>query len=201
MRNLDVKDCTQNQADIAKRAFAKVEHGKCSDDYEHRITHALKAGFTKQRRHRAFRHSSAFNHTKRMVAMFIGAAVVCVVIVVVVNKAGFSTAWTRGIWPLARSPSLPLSRPRAVGGRLVVTSTALIFLITVRILAVTIKVLRVVAFRAYKMIWFHHENLSFIREYLGFVVKPLYYSVWGVLNFHLTLQYGADGSVKLIGQV
>jgi len=56
----------------------------------------------------------------------------------------------------------------------VTTNPAEILLMTVRVFAIAIKVLIVVALWAAELVYFHHENLSPFGEVLGFVVKPLY---------------------------
>lgn len=74
--------------------------------------------------------------------------VAAVMLVVVVQEAGSAAFGTREVWPSARPDSLPRSRPRAVGGKLMTAHPAKILLIPVRIFAVTVKVMIVVAFRA-----------------------------------------------------
>jgi len=48
MRHLDVTSGSQNQADIAKRAFAEEKHAKSRCDNVYRISHALEIMFAKQ---------------------------------------------------------------------------------------------------------------------------------------------------------
>ena len=164
MGDLDIKGGTQDEADVAERAFAEVEHRKSCNDEKHRVAHPLEVGFSKERGHGALGHSSALDYEKRVITAFVATTVVGVIIVVVVNKSSFSAAWTRRIWPLTRPPSLPLSLSRyawSVGCKLVFTGTAEILLVTIRIFAIAIKVLRVIAFRATQVYSFCHENLSF----------------------------------------
>jgi hypothetical protein len=47
----------------------------------------------------------------------------------------------------------------------VLTISAEVFLISVRISAITIKAVIVVAFRAGKLVYFHHENISPFGRY------------------------------------
>jgi hypothetical protein len=56
----------------------------------------------------------------------------------------------------------------------VTTTPAEILLIPIRIFAIAIKVLFVVALGAAKLIYFLHENSSPFREVQSFVVKALY---------------------------
>jgi hypothetical protein len=79
-----------------------------------------------------------------VVTAFIAAAIIRVVFVVVVKKTGFPTYRTRGILSII-SFSL---RPRAFGSKLMTAHQAAVLLITIRVLAETMKVLRVVALRA-----------------------------------------------------
>ena len=100
-----------------------------------------------------------------MIAALAAAAIVRIVLVVMVEKARPAALRTLGIWPPTRPPSLPLSRPRAVGGKLVTTGTAEILLITVRVFAITIEVMIVVALRAAEWYTFNHENSSPFGRY------------------------------------
>ncbi|NLC44049.1 MAG: hypothetical protein GX783_07170 [Clostridiales bacterium] len=49
--NLDVKGCSQNKADVAKRIFNEVKHAQGRDKKVHRITYAFEIVFSKKRRH------------------------------------------------------------------------------------------------------------------------------------------------------
>jgi hypothetical protein len=57
---------------------------------------------------------------------------------------------------------------------LVNANPAEILLVAIRVFAIAVKILIVVAFRAAKLVYFCHENPSPFREVLGFVTKPLY---------------------------
>lgn len=73
-------------------------------------------------------------------------------------------------------------------GKLVLTATAEILLITVRALAITIKILRIVAYRTVWVYSFYHERLRFLGAN-GFVEKLFYTKAGEVFDFYLTLQY------------
>lgn len=80
-----------------------------------------------------------------MIAFLVAAAVIGVMLVIVMNETGFPAAWANGM----RMPPL---RPGVIWGELMPTFTAKILLITIGIFAITIKVLKVVAFRALNLI-------------------------------------------------
>jgi len=103
-----------------------------------------------------------------MVAPLIPATVIRVMFVIVVQEAGLSALWARRVAPLARF------RFRAVGRKLMAARTAEILLIPVKVFAIAVKVLIVVALWAPKLVYFRHENSSPFREVRGFVTKPLY---------------------------
>ena len=104
-----------------------------------------------------------------MVATFVPATVVRVMLVVMVQEAGLSALRTRRVAPLARF------RSWAVGRKLMAAWSAKILLIPVRVFAIAIKVLIVVALGASKLVYFRHGNPSPFREVRGFVTKPLYH--------------------------
>jgi hypothetical protein len=76
-----------------------------------------------------------------VVAFFVAAAVIAVMLIVMMHEAGFSADRTGRIVP----PTICPLRPRAFGCKLMMTVPALIFLIPIRIFAVTIKRMVVVA--------------------------------------------------------
>lgn len=47
MGNLDVKGSTQDEADIAERVFAEIEHAKGSNNEVNRIAHSFEVTFPK----------------------------------------------------------------------------------------------------------------------------------------------------------
>jgi hypothetical protein len=105
-----------------------------------------------------------------VIALFVTAAVVAVMLIVMMQEAGLPANRARRITPLT---SFPL-RPRAFGCKLVIARPALILLIPIRISAVTIEMKIVVALWTGKLVYFCHENISPFWEVLGFVVKLLY---------------------------
>ena len=105
--------------------------------------------------HRRSGNGSGFPFKERMIALFVTAPIVRIMLIIVMQKACFSAHRARRIVP----PTICPLRPRAFGCKLMMAFTALILLITVRILAVTIKWMIVVAFRTANVVWFHHENL------------------------------------------
>jgi len=134
VRNLDIEGGTKNQADVAKRVFAKKKHGKCSENELRRVTHTLEVVLTEQLRHGSALDGGVFPNEKRVIATLVTAAKVAVMRIIVVQKACPCTDGTRWIpW------SLPHSRPRAVGGKLILAVPALILLVSIRVFAVTIK--------------------------------------------------------------
>jgi hypothetical protein len=135
-----------------------------------RIPHSLKVCFPEQRRHGRSRYGGSFPGIERVIALLITAAVVAVMLIVMMQEASFPADWARRVTPLT---SFPL-RPRAFGCKLVIARPALILLIPIRISAITIKVLIVVAFRTAKLVYFCHENISPFWEVHVFVVKTLY---------------------------
>lgn len=76
-----------------------------------------------------------------MIAAFITATVVAVMLIVMMQETGFPADWARRVTPLT---SFPLC-PRAFGCKLVIARPALILLIPIRISAVTIEMKIVVA--------------------------------------------------------
>jgi hypothetical protein len=73
-----------------------------------------------------------------MITLLIATAIIAVMFIVMVQEAGLPAHRTGWVAPLSLPRSL--SRyARSVGGKLMVTLTALIFLITVRIFAIAIK--------------------------------------------------------------
>lgn len=134
-----------------KQLFAKVEHRKSSDNKKYRIVHSFKVGFLKKLRHGAFGHSITLDQEKRVIRPFVATAVVGIMLVVVVYKARLAAMWVGRIWPLARPISVP-SAEIDLGCKLVITGTALILLITLRIPTITVKVFKVVAFLAINLI-------------------------------------------------
>lgn len=51
MGNFDVKGSTQDEADIAERVFAEIEHAKGSNNEVNRIAHSFEVAFSKQGGH------------------------------------------------------------------------------------------------------------------------------------------------------
>lgn len=52
MRDFDRKDGSQDETDVAERAFAQIEHGEGGCDDVDGVAHTLEVVFAKQRRHR-----------------------------------------------------------------------------------------------------------------------------------------------------
>ena len=74
-----------------------------------------------------------------MVAVFVAAAIVAVIFVIVMQEGGLPAHRAGGVVPSARPTNLPLPGLRPIRGKLVTALTAKIFLVTVRVFAVTIK--------------------------------------------------------------
>jgi len=91
--------------------------------------------FSEKLRHGRVCNGSGFPHKERVIALFVTAAVVAVMLVVVVEEAGFTANGTGRIFPLTICPL----RPRAFGCKLMMAVPAEIFLISIFIFAVTIK--------------------------------------------------------------
>jgi hypothetical protein len=91
--------------------------------------------FAEKLRHGRVFDGSGFPHKKRVIALFIAAAIVAVMFIVMVQEAGFPASWAGRIFPLTICPL----RPRAFGCKLMMAVSAEIFLISMRIFAVTIK--------------------------------------------------------------
>ena len=106
-----------------------------------RISHSLKIMFAEKLRHGRAGYGSSLPGKEGMIAAFITAAVVAVMLMVMMQETGFPADRTRRIAPLT---SFPL-RPRAFGCKLVIARPALILLIPIRISAVTIEMKIVVA--------------------------------------------------------
>lgn len=90
--------------------------------------------FTKKSRHRRRRNSSGFPLEERVVAVFIAAAVIRIMLIIVMQKACFSAYRAWRIF----SPAICSLSYRTFGDKLMMTVPAEILLITVRIFAVTI---------------------------------------------------------------
>ena len=113
-----------------------------------RKAHTLKVMFAKKRRHRRSGNGSRFPFKERMVTLFVTATVVRVMLIIVMQKGNLSAHWARRILP----PTICPLRPRAFGCKLMMAVPAEILLITVRIFAVTIKRMIVVAFWAHNVV-------------------------------------------------
>jgi hypothetical protein len=170
VRNLNIKDSSQNKANIPERVFPEIKHGKSSNDEMNRIPHSLKVCFPEQRRHGRSGYGSSLPGKEGMIAAFITATVVAAMLIVMMQETGFPADWARRVTPLT---SFPLC-PRAFGCKLVIARPALILLIPIRISAVTIEMKIVVALWTGKLVYFCHENISPFWEVHVFVVKTLY---------------------------
>jgi hypothetical protein len=91
--------------------------------------------FAEKLRHGRGCDGSGFPDKERVVALFIAAAVVAVMLIVMVQKAGFSTNRAGRVAP----PTICPLHPRAFGCKLMTAVPAEILLISIRIFAVTIK--------------------------------------------------------------
>jgi|CZCB01.1.fsa_nt_gi hypothetical protein len=135
MRNLDVESSAQDQANVAERVFTQIKQGQSCNDNMYGITHTFKIMFSKKLRHGRACNGSGFVYKERVVTLFVAAAIVAVMLIVVVQETSFSANWAGRIFP----PTIcPLS-PGAFGCKLMIALTAEIFLISIFISTVTIK--------------------------------------------------------------
>ena len=74
-----------------------------------------------------------------MVAVFVAAAIVTVIFVIVMQEGGLPAHRAGRVVPPARATNLPLPGLRPIRGKLVTALAAKIFLVSVRVFAVTIK--------------------------------------------------------------
>ena len=97
-----------------------------------------------------------------MVALFVTATVVGIMLVVVMKERSFTTARTAWIGTLARPSRLT---DQGVRGKLMFAMAAKIFLITMRIFAVAIERMIIVALGTSNRIYFYHEDSSPFGRY------------------------------------
>ena len=90
MRNLNIKDGSQNKADISVGIFAKIKHGQSGNYDMSGITHSFESVLAKKFRHGRLSKRSVFPNEKGMVAPLVRTAVIAVMLVVVVKKAAFA---------------------------------------------------------------------------------------------------------------
>jgi len=76
----------ENQTDISKRVFAKIEHTQSRNDGMHRVSHPLEVRFTQKTRHGRAAYNSTFKDKKGMVAFLVTAAIVAVQFMIMVQK-------------------------------------------------------------------------------------------------------------------
>lgn len=160
MRNLDIKGGFKYETDIPKGILAEIKHWQSSDDNLNGITHTLEIVLAEKGWHRRSGNSSGHPYKKGMVALFVSAAVVWVMLIIVMQKGSLSAHGARRMFPLTICPL----RPRSFGCKLMMAVSAEILLVTIWIFAVTIKWMIVVAFRAPNVIWFHQRTFPFFWE-------------------------------------
>lgn len=160
MRNLDIKGSFKYETDIPKWILAEIKHWQSRDDNLNGITHTLEIVLAEKRWHRRSGNGSGLPYKKGMVALFVSAAVVGVMLIIVMQKGSLSA---HGAWRMFPPTICPL-RPRSFGCKLMMAVSAEILLVTAWIFAVTIKWMIVVAFRAPNVIWFHQRTFPFFWE-------------------------------------
>ena len=134
---------TQNQSDIAERVLAQIEHAQSHEDHMDRIAHPFEIRLTEQLGHGRRLNRGGFRHKDRMSAFFITAGVLRIVLAVMMQIHGFAADWAGRIRRLFR----PSDSCRSSGHKLMPTLLAQIFLMTMFVFSVAIKVCFVVAFR------------------------------------------------------
>lgn len=144
---LDIHHGTQNQSDIAEGVFAQVEHTQCHEDDMDRIAHSLKIRLTEQFGHGRSRDSRRLWYKQRMVAAFVTAAVVAVMLLVMVQKSSFAANGAG--WVILRSG---VNSCGGIRRPLMAALLAQILLMTMIIQSITIKVCFVVAFWAANLV-------------------------------------------------
>ena len=129
----------------------------------HRITHSLEIGFSWQFWHRRCCNSSLFWDKKGMAAFLVTTLVVWIILVFMMKKHGLPA--DRANW--VRTYAWPSWFAGCIGiwYKLMPAYTAKIFLVSIFIFAITIKVLMVVAFWTANLIWFCHEDSSPFGRY------------------------------------
>lgn len=166
MRKFDVVELIEQKGDVSCRAFADEELKKDSNNQKRRMSHSFEVSFTKQLGYRRRQSSRWFWNKERMITAFITATVVGIVTVIVMKKRGFSADRTGRIF-------FQSCFRLKIRGKLMSTIKATIFLVSEFILAKLMKVLIIVAFRAFYRYNFLHEASSF---QLGvFLAETLYH--------------------------
>lgn len=160
MRDLNIKGSFKYETDIPKRILAEIKHWQSRDDHLNGITHTLKIVFSEKIWHRRSCNGSGFPYKKGMVALFVSAAVVGVMLIIVMQKGSLSAHRARRMFP----PTICPLRPQSIGCKLMLAGSAEILLIPIGIFAVTIKWMIVVAFWTLNVIWFHQRTFSFFWE-------------------------------------
>lgn len=159
--NMDVHGCPQDQGNIAEGILAQIEHAQGHEDDMRGITHPLEIRFSKELRHGRSRNSHGFWYKQGVVAFLVAAAVVAVIFPIVVKKGSLAANRAGRIILCSGIDALwCIRRP------LVPTLLALVFLVSMLIFAISIKVGFVVALRTANLVYFCHEDSSPFGRYL-----------------------------------
>lgn len=145
MGYLDIHHSTQDQGDIAERVLAQVEHGQGRENHMDWVAHPFEIRLSKEPGHGRRCDCRGLGHEHGVVTLLVAAAVIAVVFPIMVQKGGFPAHRAGRIISHLRSPWPPCGRIRR---ELMSTLLALVFLVTMFIFSVAIKVRFVVAFRA-----------------------------------------------------
>lgn len=87
MRNRDIKSGFENQADVTKRVFSKIEHGQSCNDKLDRMAHSLEVLLSEKFGHGRQLNGCGFPDKKRVITLFVTATVIAVILKVVVQEA------------------------------------------------------------------------------------------------------------------
>lgn len=142
---LDIHHGAQDQGDIAERVLAQVEHGQGRENHMDRIAHPLEIRLPKEPGHGRRCDCCRLGHEHGVVTLLVAAAVMAVVFPIMVQEGGFSAHRAGRVNFRPRTARVPRQRIRR---ELMPTLLALVFLVTMFIFSVAIKVRFVVAFRA-----------------------------------------------------
>lgn len=173
VRYLDIHRSAQDQGNVTEGVLALIEHGQSHEDYIERIPHPLEIRLSKQFGHGWGSDHGWFGYKNGVIAFL-----------VVMKKHRFLTHRGSRGWTFTRPAG---TADRGIWCKLMPTFLTLVFLMSMNVFSVTIKVRFCCTSGSLPGILLPWGLVSF-REYMCFVVKPLYQKGYRVLNFHFTLQ-------------
>ena len=145
----DIHHGTENQSDIAEGILTQVEHGQGHEDHMDRIAHPFEICFPKELGHRWSGDCRGLRHKQGMITLFVSASIIAVIFHVMVQESRLAAHRAGGVSFCSRT-----ARPsrRRFGSEWMPTLLTLIFLVSVFLFSVAIKVRFVVALWATHLI-------------------------------------------------